>query len=438
MQKQSSVFQVVILAIFGVSAVVGVMFFALGNGFGGSTQQVGEVLIWGSLDAAPFNAVISRLAEDDPRFAQVEYVQRDPRTFYADLSDAIAGGRGPDLILLSNEYIMRHADKIMPFSYEVVPQRTFEESFIQEATMYLTAQGVLGIPIAVDPLVLYWNKDLLVASGFSQAPQYWDELFTIAEKVTKKDDAKNILVSAVGFGEYENVAHAKDVLSTLIMQAGGEITTRDASGKVIPGLLARSNEVQQPAQSALRFYTEFANPTKSVYTWNRSLQPSREAFAAGDVALYVGYASEYSLIQAQNPNLNYAVALLPQIRDLTTRKTFGEMQAFAVPRGSLNPAGAQLIAFLLGAAGPSAMLSEARGTPSPHLDVLGFSSSTSTRPEDSVFRDSALFARAWFDPDPSETERVFKNMIEGVTSGALRLQDAVSEGDKALQDILNL
>lgn len=438
MKQQLSIFQVIILGVFAFSAVVGVLFFALGNGFGASTQRIGEVLIWGSLEEAPFRAVISRLAEDDPRFAEVVYAQKDSRTFYTDLSEAIASGRGPDLILLSSEQLVRHAGKVVPFSPEAVTQRAFSESFIQAANLYVTDVGILGIPVAVDPLVLYWNRDLLTSAGFSQAPRFWDELFAVAEKVTLRDDAKNILKSAVSFGEYDNVTHAKDVLATLIIQAGGEITVKDASGRVTPALLGSRENVQQPVQSALRFYTEFANPSKTVYTWNKSLPAAREAFAAGDVALYVGFASELPLIRAQNPNLNFSVAALPQIRSAGTKRVFAEIQAFAVPRGSLNPAGAQVIAFLLGAAGPSGMLAEARGTPSPHLDVLGFTSTTTERVEDSVFRDAALMSIGWLDPDPVATERVFERMIESVTTGELRLQDAVSEGDKALQDILNI
>lgn len=438
MKQRMTPFQIIILGIFGVAAVVGVLFFALGNGFGDSGEQVGPVLIWGSLDAAPFNGVISRLAEDDPRLSQVLYERKDPRSFYTDLSDAIASGRGPDLILLSSEQIVRHSGKIIPFSYDVLPQRTFEESFVQESSLYLSADGVLGLPIAVDPMVLYWNKDMLATAGFAQAPKYWDELYTIAEKVTKKDETNTVLKSAIGFGEYQNITHAKDVLGMLIMQAGGEITGRDAAGRLVPALVSRTQDAQQPAQSALRFYTEFANPAKLVYTWNRSLQSSREAFSAGDVALYVGFASEYYLIQAQNPNLNFSVALVPQIRGLDRSLTFGEIQAFAIPRGSLNPQGAQTVAFILGAAGPSALLSTARGTPSPHIDVLASFSAASSSLAESVFRDSALIAKGWLDPDPERTEAVFQGMIEGVTTGAQRLQDAVADGDKALLDLLNL
>lgn len=439
MKQKLTPFQMIVLMIFGFSGIVGVLFFALGNGFGNAGAQVGPVLIWGTLEQAPFNTVIAQLAEDDPRLAQVRYERRDPRTFYDDLSEAIASGKGPDLIVLSSKYLVRHADKLLPVSYESIPRRNFEESFVQAANVFLTEQGALGVPIAMDPLVMYANRDLLSAAGFVQPPKYWDELFTIAEKVTRKDDAKNVSKSAVAFGEYQNVQNAKDILATLIIQAGAEIVGRDQAGRLVPALAARNQDVQQPAQSGLRFYTEFANPGKTVYTWNRALPNSREAFSTGDLALYFGYASEYQLIQAQNPNLNFTVAMLPQIRGMSRNFTMGELYAFSIPRGSYNPAGAQIVAFILAGAKPSRMISELRAMPSPHVDVLeALRTSTSTSPVASVFRDSTLIAGSWLDPDPERTEAVFRGMIEGVTSGELRLQDAVAEGDKALLDILNL
>jgi ABC-type glycerol-3-phosphate transport system substrate-binding protein len=69
MNKNMSPFQLIILAVFGMLAMIGVVFFALGSAFGTSDAETGEVLIWGSLEPAPFTSVIQTLAEDDPRFS---------------------------------------------------------------------------------------------------------------------------------------------------------------------------------------------------------------------------------------------------------------------------------------------------------------------------------------------------------------------------------
>jgi ABC-type glycerol-3-phosphate transport system substrate-binding protein len=433
-KNKLSIFQVVVLAIFGLAAVAGLLFFAGVGGLGNKDDSVGPVLIWGTLSGSAFQVVLSQLGETDSRLKNVVYEQMDSRTYNNGLSEALASGRGPDLFILREDFIVRHKNKITPISYESLPRQQFESTFVQGANLFLGSSGIIGVPIAIDPLVLYWNQDMLSSGGFVGAPKYWDEIFEISEKVTKRDDGNNILKSAIAFGEFENVNHAKDILSALIMQAGGSITTVDDQGRLRPTLGAKTKETSQPTQSALRFFAEFANPSKTVYSWNRSLTNSRESFASGDLALYVGYASEYPLLKNLNPNLNFSVAPLPQIRGGERSLTFGHSYAFSIPIASANPQGAKSTAFILAEKGPSELLSKARGTPSPRRDVLA----VSVDGPESVFRDMAIIAKGWLDPDTTATANIFKGMIESVTTGSRRLSDSVGQADKELGNLLGL
>jgi len=433
MKTKLTIFQIIILGIFGMFAVGGMVYFARGT-YGSAAGQIGEVLIWGTLDERAFSATIRALADNDPRLLSVQYEQYDPRTFYAELSDAIASDRGPDLILFQHEYIMRDQRKVMTLPLESVSERAFKEQFVDGTDIFWTPEGALGVPAVVDPMVLYINKDLLATGGFSQPPTSWNEVFDIAEKVTRKDDSKSITHSGIAFGEYANVTHAKEILATLIMQAGSPITMREGDGRVHVAINTSITDVTQPAQSALRYYTEFANPSKIVYSWNRSLPESRVAFGQGDVGLYVGFASEYPILRAQNPNLNFSVAMLPQIKDTGRAVTFGRMYAYAVPKGSLNPEGALQVALILGNTEASRTLWQTTGIPSARRDVLA-------EPVDgagAVFRDSAIITRGWLDPDPSRSGLAFQGMIEDATSGASRLSEAVQRAERELTALLNL
>ena len=432
MKTKLSIFQVIILAMFAMLAIGGMIYFARGT-YGGGAGNVGEVLIWGTLDERAFGAMLRALSENDPRLLRVEYKQHDERTFDGDLAEAISSGRGPDLIVLEHEYILKDGQKVIPFPISAVSERAFTDTFVNGASIFFTKDGALGVPISVDPLVMYINTDLLNTSAIaSSSPRSWNEVFDIAEKVTRRDDSQNILKSGAAFGGYDNVTHAKEILSTLIMQAGSPITTRDADGKVRSVLAISSADITQPAQSALRFYAEFANPSKTVYSWNRSLPPSRVAFGRGDVALYVGYASEYALLRAQNPNLNFTVALLPQIKDTSRALTFAKMYAFAIPRGSLNPTGASTVALVLANVDGSRVLWKASGVPSARRDVLA---EPADGPE-AVFRDAAIMGRGWLDPDPGKTQLTFKGMIDDATSGASRLAVAIQRAERDLTNLL--
>ena len=431
--KGLSVFQIVLMATFAALAVGAVLIFAFAVG-GSTSTAVGSVKIWGTLDATSFNSVIRQAVENDPRLSLVTYVQKDSATFTTDLTNALASGTGPDLVLLAQDEAYAQASKLTPIPYTSISQSQFQNTFVEAANPFLSSGGVLGVPLSVDPLVLYWNKDMLSTAGFAQAPQYWDELYDMATHITHRDDSGNISKSLIGFGEYANVQNAKDILSMLILQAGGTITGRESdTGNIVSAISPKTGDATQATPSALRFYTEFADPSKADYTWNRSLANSRQAFAAGDVALYIGYASEKPLIKSMNPNLNFAPAPVPQMRNGPRATDMGRVYAFVVPRTSSNPTGAITVESVLTATDVSLSISTALGIPSARRDVLALKAQGDT----DLFNRQAIIARSWIDPDPVKTEPIFRDMIENTTSGTMLLSEAVQRADQEMQQLLS-
>lgn len=426
--KSLSVFQIILLSAFGALAISGMLIFALFVG-AGAGNAIGPITIWGTLDPNAFAVVLRQAAENDGRLSQVTYVQKDPATFAQELTEALASGTGPDLFLLRQDYAMRDKGKVVPVPFSFLSEDSFRDKFVEAANPYVVPEGILGIPLLVDPLILYWNRDILASTGFAQPPQYWEDVPDFAKKVTKKDDAGTIIRSAVSFGEFANVAHAKDVITLLIQQAGGAITQLDSTGRLTPALSLRiAGSPSQATESALRFYTEFADPSKVHYSWNRSLPNSRAEFAAGDLALYLGYSSEALSLVRENPNLNFAGATVPQSKIGTRTTNVAHVYALAVSRTSRNPQGAMTIAAIMGDASISRALSVGLNMPSARRDVLA----GSFEGENVLFEEQALVARSWIDPDPQKTDAVFRGMIEGVTTGALRLTEAVGRANQEL------
>ena len=299
-----SVFQTILLAAFGALAVAGVLIFALVVG-GNTGNSIGPITIWGTLEEGAFRAVIRQISENDDRLTQVTYIQKDEVGYASELTEALASGTGPDLFLLRQDYAVRDAGKVFPIPFDRFPETQFRNTFIEAADPYIGSEGILAIPLLADPLVLYWNKDMLSTAGYANPPRYWDEVNGMAQKITKRDDAGQLLKSAVSFGEYRNVTHAKDILATLMLQAGSSITAKDSTGRLRPALAARAGDRLQAAESALRFYTEFSNPSKKSYSWNRSLPLSLSYFLSGDLGVYFGFASEiYNIISTNNLNVN--------------------------------------------------------------------------------------------------------------------------------------
>lgn len=428
-----SFFQIVVLSSFGALAIAGVMIFAFVVG-GGGGAGLGEVKVWGTLDAGAFSVILRQLSEEDSRLKGVTYTQKEEATFQRDVTDALASGTGPDLYIVRSDYAERESSKIFSIPYESFSEEQFQNTFIEAANVYLGPDGVRAVPLVVDPLVLYWNKDMLASSGFAKPPAFWDEVFAMATDITKRDDTNSIIKSAIALGEYQNVHHGKDILSLLILQAGGRITQRDGTGKLQASLVARTGETQQPTESALRYYTDFANPIKTHYTWNRALRPSRDAFAAGDLALYVGLASEEPLIRRTNPNLNFAIAPVPQIRGGARALNVGQVYAFGIPKAAKNQQGALTVAYTLASMNTSKLFAQALGMPSARRDVLAEEASGN----DDLFNKQAILSRSWIDPDPEKTDIIFRDMIQSVTSGSARLAEAIQRADQAMGQLLDI
>jgi ABC-type glycerol-3-phosphate transport system substrate-binding protein len=426
-----STFQIIVLGICAALILIGVGVFAsFGGVFGGGST--GEVVIWGTLDSNTMDTILTTMRSADETFQNVSYFEKNPATYDAELLNAMAAGVAPDLFLVESEKLHSFSDKIVIIPYRLISQNVFLNSFVDESELFLTSQGELALPFLIDPMVMYWNRDLLSSAGFGQPPTYWNELLAIAPKVTSLDRS-SIRKSAVALGTWGNVAHAKEILSVLFMQAGDKVVVRGQDGALLPVLGSNSGGGSADAPSALRFYTDFANPTKTTYSWNRSLPLSTNAFLAGDVALYFGFVSEYDTIAARNPNLRFSVAQMPQVEGSLSSVTFGKMVGLAIPRAAQNIEGAAIVAEKLVSPEAITLLAEATGLPPVRRDV---SFDTSSNAAAGTFAQAALISRGWIDPEPKTTDTIFQTMIESVISGAAEPATAVATAAQALRQLV--
>jgi ABC-type glycerol-3-phosphate transport system substrate-binding protein len=267
----------------------------------------------------------------------------------------------------------------------------------------------------------------------AKPPVVWDDFLVLAKKITQRDENKNILISAVPFGEFTNVENAKEIIATLIMQSGNPIVFRDEEGEIAVSLRDVYNDGTTPTESALRFYTEFSNPIKETYSWNKAMPNSQMAFLSGDLAIYFGFASELKELQTKNPNLNFDIAYLPQTENLRNNVTFGKMQALAISRGSKNVLGAFNVITNLVQEGSLTSLNQVTGLPPVSRVLLAQGSEDSYQ---TVLYKSALSAKGFLDPDKTETNLIFQDMVETVVSGRRKLNEAVSWANAELEELI--
>ncbi|HYF10172.1 MAG TPA: extracellular solute-binding protein [Candidatus Paceibacterota bacterium] len=431
--RSLTAFQIVIIAICLLGIVGGVVAFATYRS-GSSADDLPPMTLWGSVPREQMESFLANSQALRDTKVQLSYVEKRAESLEAELVDALASGRGPDLILAPQELILRQQGKLAVLPYGNLSERDFKNSFIGGGEIFLLPEGVLAQPVLVDPLVLYWNRTLLTNAGVANPPRFWDELFTLAPLVSERDKQGNITRSLVAFGEYGNVSGAKAILSALILQGGNAIVGKDSSGRFTALLGLTTPDDLSPVESAVRFYTDFSNPSKSIYSWNRGLPQSQEMFAAGKLGLYVGFASELPAIRAKNPNLDFDLAALPQVRDGARVATYGRLYAFAVPRASANQGYALLGAMRLTQAAPAQEFANALGIPPARRDLLA---ATPADPYLVVLYRAALQSLSWLDLDAVGSDAVFRRMIESVTSGRARIGESVNRANAELQEVLN-
>ena len=425
-------FQIILLAGFALMAFIALIFL---GGYQAKPSQEdiaygNEVVIWGTLDADIFDTVFRNIAQEDKAFGVVKYYSVDEANFNDEFINAIAEGRSPDMIVLPADKLIKHRAKLLAIPYESMPLRDYRNTYVDGAEIFALRDGVYAVPFAVDPLMLYWNRDIFASNGLAQAPTSWEEVVAnVVPRVTITDSNRNILQSALAFGEFRNVLHAKEVLMLLALQSGSTMVTENDRGYSIDLNESSVAGARAPFEAGLQFYTDFSNANSPAYSWNRGMEQDKNAFISGDLALYFGFASEAENIDKKNPNLNFDMTMVPQGGVATALRTYGEFYGFAIPRAAVNPQGAFAAAGTIGSVKYADELTKELNLAPVRRDLVTQGDGSPYR---SAMLQSALIARSWLDPDPVASEEIFMLMVEDVVSNRIRVAGAVGDAIKRL------
>ncbi len=437
--KSPNIFQTILLIIFGFFLIIGTLIFAgILPGFRAQPGgQAGQITLWGTIPETEMGAFVESFNKVHEEDFTLLYSYQNPATFESVLVDALARGEGPDLIMASQITLSNQADKLLTIPYSNYSLRQFQDNFIRGAELFLQPDGFLALPLYVDPLVLYYNRNLITNAKLIRPPQTWDDFPVAVKALVSADLRDNISQAAVAMGQFSNITHAKDILTMLILQAGNPIVVSSEQG-----WRATLNDSfgysQLPASEALAFFGRFSDPANALYSWNSAQPEAREAFLRGQLAMYFGYASEYSRLREQNPQLNIDVTLIPQ-RSGSNSLTLGRFTGLALVKKTVSNqvkiTGAARAASSLSSSSFNRSLADLADLPPARLDLL--SSPPSADPIQTVFYQSALLARSWPDPNPSGTNTVFRTLFERSQIGRVPLVEALNQAQRELELLIN-
>jgi ABC-type glycerol-3-phosphate transport system substrate-binding protein len=323
--------------------------------------------VWDGPD--DFKAAIAEYNKLHPNIS-IQYRKLSSAEYEQALVNALAEDRGPDIFSIDATWVRAYQNKIVPLpdqitmAYPVVtgtiqkqtiPQLRTQKSLTlaslkdgyvdtvyNDVTMSVYDQNlkadtvkIYALPLSFDALATFYNKDLLNNAGIAQLPVYWNKEFQQdVQKLTKQDAKGAILQAGVALGGGFNVERSSEILAALILQNGSAVI--NDQGQVVFRQYIQTKDYN-PGIDAIRFYTDFANPTKDVYSWNKSLPDSLDMFVQGNLAIMFGYSYDVPIIKARAPKLNFAIQPFPQIEGRTDPKNVADYWVETVSKKSQYP-----------------------------------------------------------------------------------------------------
>ncbi len=431
-------FQTILLIIFGVGALFAVMVFA---GYiptpakKSAFKGTGTVVVWGTIDDPNFINYMNDLADGITNF-KIRYVAKDPESYESELIESFADGTAPDLFFVDNATVSRFSEQIEPISYSVLSQKNYTNSYPPAFSLFLSKKGILAYPFLIDPMVLYYNKTLLVNEGIVNPPAYWDEFNTISEKLTKRDPTGAFIQSTISLGRFENNTHAKDIIALLLLQVGNPIVGVNNEGYYVSTLGTHKTSQGPSLPAVITFFTDFSSPDKFVYSWNKSLPDATSSFLTERVAFYIGFSSELFSLQEKNPNLSLAISEIPQPRGLKTQKTYAHLTGIAMSKYSKNKPTALLTVQTIASPWHSSQISKVLSLPPVYASDLKAQSDPSLLYQ-SIFQISALRSSSWLDPNKKETNLIFRELTQSILAGGADADGAYEKASGNLDFLLN-
>ncbi|NQV00784.1 MAG: extracellular solute-binding protein [Parcubacteria group bacterium] len=424
--------KIVIIILIALLCVFGLVFVLFGLGSKEPVKDV-ELEFWGVFDDADvYESFINDFNKEYPRI-EIEYHKKISSTYEKDLLEAMASGRGPDIFMLHNTWLPRYEDKIWAAPLELITFKEVQDNFVDVVVNdFIIDNYVCALPLSVDTLALYYNKDIFNTNGIPQPAETWEDFLSDVEKITVKDERGNIIKAGAALGTARNINRSTDILSLLMLQSGAQMVNSEKTKAIFDESVDFDGENFCPGQRAFEFYTDFTNPLKSVYTWNTRMHYSIDAFYEGKTAMMFNYAYHFPTVQTKAPYLNFDVASMPQIKGSIKDINYANYWGLTVSHNCQDSREAwQFIVWLTNKENSQKYL-EITKRPTARRDLVFWQKDD---PDMGIFAEQALTAYSWYQVDNSSIETVLADMIESVVLGEATIREAI---EKAANQVTSL
>lgn len=234
---------------------------------------------------------------------------------------ALKNGTAPDVMACAIDWVTTfgNAGLLAPLDEYIAADKVDTSKFVKGAIDASTIDGKLyGLPFRTETYALIYNKDLLAAAGYNEAPKTWDEVIKVAEACTK-DGVSGYGLVGTNYGNYSFQ------YITMLRSSGGDILNADNTQSAL-----NSEAALQTAQ----LYKNL-KPYAPASLMENDNVANRTLFASGKVAMYMSGMYDIPEIIKANPNLNIGCAMVPTANGAERKSILGGWSV-AIPKDCKN------------------------------------------------------------------------------------------------------
>jgi len=410
-----------IFIILGGAVAIIIVLLVFGGSGGIPTRA--RLVIWGVYDEpVVFQEIIDNYVKANKHIT-IEYHKKSFTNYEQELINAFAADTGPDIWLIHNTWLPKHKDKIKEMPSDLFSFNIYQDTFADIVDRDLLEDGkIYGAPLYIDTLALFYNKDLLNSAGITSPPKTWEDLIEDLDKLVVRNQWGGIDRAGVALGTAENINRSTDILSLLMLQNGTKMVSDDKKRAEINQSIYLGGETYYPGQDALRFYTEFSNPTKRAYTWNRQMPYSVDAFIEGKTAMMINYSHHIPTIKERAPYLNFDVSPVPQIEGREFDISYANYWAFTVSKKTKAITEAWKFLLYLANKDVAKKYLEITKRPAARKDLIEWQKDDD---ELGVFAKQGLTARSWYQVDSNTIETILADSIKDIVLGKSTIQQSI-------------
>jgi len=380
----------------------------------------------------------------------------DPESYLDLIINELAEGEGPDIFMMHNTWFPKHYKKLTPAPSNVVDADTFNSLFVEVTGDDLIipdddgVEQVWGLPLYVDTLALFYNKDHFEEAKPSTGhpSETWAGIQSDVQLLNREDQSfERFERSGIAMGRSDNILRAFDIMQLLLIQSKADIYSSDLTQVMF--------DTSEAAVAAFELYASFGLPSQSNYSWNRYLadEDSSEkeitTFAEGKTSMILGYSYAYEDIVNEVASLeregedaidinDIEIQEVPQIYDPNTtsetREAYGSYFVPVVSRTSDYSEEAWSFLVTMVSEDNLRDYNEETHRPSALRTLI---SEQEGHPIYGVFASQVGYAASIAMADPEAYESLFLSAIDSLIDTA-RAENVVKDLADAIQELIPL